>query len=73
MSGNVYEWCSDWFGNYSNEATTNPTGSKNGFYRVNRGGSWFNSDKFCRVSYRICNTSDNRYDNLGLRLCIPLR
>lgn len=70
MSGNVYEWCSDWFGNYSAGAATNPAGPASGFYHVYRGGSWFDKQSFCRVSYRIYNTSDCHYDNLGLRLCI---
>jgi formylglycine-generating enzyme required for sulfatase activity len=40
MSGNVWEWCSDWFGSYTESNQTNPTGVSNGTYRVLRGGSW---------------------------------
>ena len=52
MSGNVWEWCSDWYGDYSAGAHTNPQGPSSGTYRVLRGGSWFKDASFCRVSYR---------------------
>ena len=52
MSGNVHEWCSDWFGSYSSSAQTNPTGPTSGSYRVLRGGSWSYRANYCRVSDR---------------------
>lgn len=52
MSGNVAEWCSDWYGDYSSDSQTNPTGPTTGSYRVLRGGSWSTEAKDCRVSYR---------------------
>jgi formylglycine-generating enzyme required for sulfatase activity len=53
MSGNVWEWCSDWSGSYSRESQTNPTGPASGSVRVIRGGSWFSLAGSCRVSCRF--------------------
>ena len=70
MSGNVYEWCQDWYGSYSSSAQTNPTGASSGSYRVSRGGSWLNSAQSCRVSYRFnCMPSASGHV-IGLRLAL---
>ena len=69
MSGNVYEWCQDWYGSYSSSSQTNPTGPSSGSYRVYRGGSWYGSAGRCRVSYRnYYPIGSNNY--LGLRLSL---
>ncbi|MBQ9466440.1 MAG: SUMF1/EgtB/PvdO family nonheme iron enzyme [Muribaculaceae bacterium] len=53
MSGNVWEWCHDLYGNYSNAAQTNPTGPNTGYYHVYRGGGWSGEAVACRVSLRF--------------------
>ena len=70
MTGNVWEWCQDWVGSYSSSPQTNPTGAASGSLRVNRGGSWDISARFCRSSYRDGDTPGGRYGNLGLRLVL---
>ncbi|MGL5960046.1 MAG: formylglycine-generating enzyme family protein [Bacteroidales bacterium] len=71
MSGNVYEWCSDWAGLYSTRAQTNPKGSPVGNERILRGGSWYSPEGNCRNSLRFTNSPENAYRNGGLRLALP--
>ena len=70
MSGNVWGWCSDWYGSYSSSAQTNPTGPTSGSYRVGRGGSWNLNAWDCRVANRINFTPTGRGNLLGLRLAL---
>lgn len=70
MSGNVREWCQDWYGIYSSSSQTNPQGPTNGVNRISRGGSWFDGAR-CRSSQRDGNESTRVRNNItGLRLCI---
>ena len=70
MSGNVGEWCSDWYGQYSAETQTNPVGPSSGTERVNRGGRWNYVVKGARNSFRGRYAPSARYGNLGLRLVL---
>ena len=70
MSGNVGEWCSDWYSSnyYSSSPSVNPQGPSSGSARVRRGGSWFGSALYCRVSDRDHGTPDYRSGFLGFRV-----
>lgn len=71
MSGNVMEWCSDWYGRYSSNSQINPKGSSSGFMRVLRGGSWCSDERSCSVFFR--HKEDPSYrgdDDNGFRLVL---
>lgn len=73
MSGNVAEWCKDWYSdNYSNRDTNNPQGTSSGSKRIRRGGSWEDSARTCRVSNRGSEFPNSRSYSIGFRVvCIP--
>ncbi len=68
MSGNVFEWCHDIYGEYPGGPTTDPRGHTQGAYRVIRGGSWYYYPAACRSAYRSGHQREERFIDVGFRV-----
>ncbi len=70
MSGNVWEWCNDWFRFYSPDAVTDPKGPETGYFKVFRGGSWSYPARNCTTSFRCSEDVTAKNLNIGFRLAM---
>lgn len=70
MHGNVWEWCSDWYGVYPKGSVSDPSGPSEGSDRVDRGGSWINGAANCRSARRSGYDPSYRYNNYGFRVAL---
>ncbi|MDR2382902.1 MAG: formylglycine-generating enzyme family protein [Prevotellaceae bacterium] len=71
MSGSVWEWCLDWYANYSAAPQKDPMGASTGSFRVFRGGGWVSATNDCRIVNRINSSDISRYQSVGFRIVLP--
>jgi uncharacterized protein YjdB len=70
MSGNLWEWCSDWSGSYTSDAQVNPQGAVSNFFRVFRGGNWQREAEYCRAARRSGPPPEYRDYAVGFRVVL---
>jgi len=72
MNGNLFEWCSDWFGEYSTGTVNDPTGLNTSQFKVLRGGSWNTTPSNICSAFRIGNAPNVMGYDVGFRVVLPM-